>query len=111
MMEGLPPLVWSSVVVVEVHCEKGVQITPPVPSDRYDARFEEILDLGYADCIRLGVSEVKDGALIVEVVFYSSPDPGFPDHRYLRHAISVAMHGPTKAAWSRVGIDSDTDLA
>ena len=82
MMEDRPLPVWSSVVVVEVHCEKGVQITPPVPADRYDARFQEILDLGYADCIRLGVSEVKDGALIVEVLFYSSPDPGLPDHRY-----------------------------
>jgi hypothetical protein len=111
MMEGLPLPVWSSVVVVEVPCEKGVQIMSPVSADTYDGRFQEILDLGYADCIRLGVSQVKDGALIVEVVFYSSPDPGFPNHRYPRHAISVAMHGPTRAAWNRMGIDPDADLA
>lgn len=91
MIEGLPLPVWSSVVVVEVPCEKGVQSTPPVSADTYDARFQEILDLGYAECIRLVVSEVKDGELVLEIVFYSTPEPGSPNLRYPREAISVGL--------------------
>jgi len=104
----IPP--WSNIEVIEDPTEIEDKPTSRVPAETFDPRFQQIMDLRLADWVNVGAVEVVDGVLLVKVRYRSMQIQDRTDVRFLRSTISVNLHGPTREAFARMGIDADEYL-
>jgi hypothetical protein len=103
-LSALPP--WSSIAVVDLgEGPSGVPLAPPVPAESFNGRFQEILEMGVRDWVNVGVLEVRDGVLIVEVEYRttSASDPSTsvsPETK--SQSTSMAQRGTPWCGWASI---------
>jgi hypothetical protein len=96
---------WDKIEVIEDPLDGPVKPVTRVPAETYDARFQEIMEHVNKDWVNVGVAEVIDGVLIVDVEYnWSEFKEEWPNDA---HTMSVNFHGPSSAAFARMGIDWD----
>jgi len=104
MGPSLPP--YSSIAVTELPEESpGAERSAPVPASEFVERFQAILQVGCRDWVNVGIEEVRDGVLYVEVTYCTNMLPGRAHQP--AETISVNLHGPTRDACNRMGMPTD----